>query len=152
MVMQLSDLLSLDCTACAVQGHSKKRILELISQIAHQHDPSLDEKEILTSLLQREKVGSTGIGGGIAIPHGRLSNIHQAIAIFITCKDGIGYDAIDEKPVDIFFALLVPTEQCEAHLHTLAVVAKQLSDEGRLKRIRDAGSDQQLYDAFINTN
>ena len=142
----INSFLSKDCTKAAVLFHSKKRILEYISQVAQKKLPDLSEQEILDSLLKREKLGSTGIGKGIAIPHGRLSNIDETIAILVVNAEPIAFDAIDDRPVDIFIALLVPDAQCQTHLKTLATIADKLKDKQFCKKLRHAQSDQNLYD------
>ncbi len=90
-------------------------------------------------------MGSTGIGNGIAIPHGRLECITRPIAAFIKCDQSIEFDALDKKPVDLLFALIVPADQCEQHLSTLAAMAEKLSDKQMLKQLRKIDDDQQLY-------
>ena len=90
-------------------------------------------------------MGSTGIGNGIAIPHGRLTDIEEPIAILIKCEEGIEFDAIDKKPVDILFALLVPSDQCQQHLSTLSSMAEKLSDKLILKRLRKSHDATELY-------
>ncbi|MCE7537387.1 PTS IIA-like nitrogen regulatory protein PtsN [Aliivibrio fischeri] len=142
--MQLSTILSLDCTKSAVQCTSKKRALELISEIAA---PQIGQspQELFESLLNREKMGSTGIGNGIAIPHGRMFNCDNAVAVLIQCQEPIEFDAIDNRPVDILFALLVPDEQCKLHLKTLSSVAEKLNDKQVLRQLRHAENDNELY-------
>ncbi len=146
--MQLNQVLSLDCTKSAVQCTSKKRALEIISEIAAQHG-ELNPTTLFECLLNREKVGSTGIGNGIAIPHGRMQDSEQAIAVLIQCEEPIEFDSIDNRPVDILFALLVPDEQCQLHLKTLAQMAERLNDKATLKQLRQASSDQELYDIMV---
>jgi PTS system nitrogen regulatory IIA component len=143
--MEISDILHPDCVLCAVQGTSKKRILELISQIANQHLIDIDQATILASLVSREKMGSTGIGGGIALPHGRLEGLERALAVLVTCQPAIEYDAIDNMPVDIFFAILVPENKAEKHLQTLSSIAAKLSDKDLLKQLRSADTPQKLF-------
>ncbi|TDF34712.1 PTS IIA-like nitrogen-regulatory protein PtsN [Alteromonadaceae bacterium M269] len=146
--MEIKTLLSPHCTHCAVEATSKKRILESISELVHKHS-SVNADIILNSLISREKVGSTGIGNGIAIPHGRLADINEIQAMLITCDKAVAYDAIDDQPVDIFFVLLVPEDQTHGHLQTLATVAKALSDKQVVKRIRAARTDDELYEAIV---
>ncbi len=146
--MEIKDILSPDCTQCAVQGTSKKRILEVISQIAAQHTSDIDQLTFLSSLLSREKMGSTGIGNGIALPHGRLSGLKKTLAILVTSKPSIAFDAIDNNPVDIFFAIFVPEDQAQGHLQTLATIAGKLSDKDVVKVMRKAETDQQLYESI----
>lgn len=147
--MEIKDILIPDGTRCAVQGTSKKRILETISQIATPFVPDTEQIDILSSLLCREKMGSTGIGGGIAIPHGRIGGLDRVVAILVTTSQGIPFDAIDNKPVDIFFAILVPEDQAQGHLQTLATIAGKLNDKDTVKAIRSAQNSHQLYEAIL---
>ncbi len=146
--MEINDILSPDCTKCAVQGTSKKRILEIISQIASKHIQGIEQSDILASLLSREKMGSTGIGNGIALPHGRLKGLEKVVAVLITCKPSVQFEAIDNQPVDIFFALLVPEDQAQGHLQTLATIASKLNDKRTVKSLRKASESQQLFEAI----
>ncbi|MGR5240898.1 PTS IIA-like nitrogen regulatory protein PtsN [Photobacterium damselae] len=142
--MQLSNVLSIDCTKSAVSCSSKKRALEIISEIAAEH---LDQnpQPLFDCMLNREKMGTTGIGNGIAIPHGRINNSDKAIAVFIQSQEPIEFDAIDNQPVDLLFALLVPENQCSEHLKTLSDIAEKLSDKQLCKQLRCAQSDEELY-------
>ncbi len=142
--MELSTILQPACTTCATPG-SKKKVLELISDLAAAQYPPLSSQEIFESLLAREKMGSTGIGNGIAIPHGRLTTIAEPLAVLVKCTEPIPFDAIDNQPVDILFALLVPAEQCEQHLSTLAAMAEKLNDKAVLKQLRKAQDEAELY-------
>ena len=146
--MEIQAIVSLDRTECAVQCNSKKRILEIISNIAAKNNDNIDETTVLTSLLNRERMVSTGIGNGIALPHGRLAGLESVIAIIVTSNPAINFDALDNQPVDIFFALLVPEEQTEGHLQTLATVAGKLSDKETVKAIRRATNSDDIIAAL----
>ena len=148
--MTLQDILTLDCTQCAVPVHSKKRLLEQICQLAADElsaNGSSDSNptDLLDSLLNREKMGSTGIGNGIAIPHGRLNNTDKAIAVFLTTKQAIDFDAIDNKPVDIFICLFVPNNSTQEHLDTLQSIAKLFSDRKTAKQVRKCTSQKEMF-------
>ena len=147
--MQLSEVLSLDCTKSAVQCSSKKRALEIISEIAALHTGQ-NATELFECMLSREKMGSTGIGNGIAIPHARMSDSENAVAVLLQCEEPIEFDSIDNRPVDLLFALLVPEDQCKEHLKTLACMAERLNDKQLLKQLRNAASDQELYNIMVN--
>ncbi|TLE12690.1 PTS IIA-like nitrogen-regulatory protein PtsN [Vibrio cholerae] len=147
--MQLSEVLSLDCTKSAVQCSSKKRALEIISEIAALHT-GRNATELFECMLSREKMGSTGIGNGIAIPHARMSDSENAVAVLLQCEEPIEFDSIDNRPVDLLFALLVPEDQCKEHLKTLACMAERLNDKQILKQLRNAASDQELYNIMVN--
>jgi PTS system nitrogen regulatory IIA component len=147
--MQISEVLSLDCTKSAVQCTSKKRALEIISQVAAEHTGQ-NSTELFESMLNREKMGSTGIGNGIAIPHARMFSSNRAVAVLIQCKDPIEFGAIDNRPVDLLFALLVPEAQCKEHLKTLSSMAERLNDKKILKQLRHAESDEELFNIMIH--
>ncbi|MFJ5408521.1 PTS IIA-like nitrogen regulatory protein PtsN [Pectobacterium punjabense] len=145
-VLQLSTVLRPECTRSTVHCQSKKRALEIISELAARQ-LNIPSQIIFDAILTRERMGSTGIGGGIAIPHGKLEddNALGAIGVFIQLEQPISFDAIDNQAVDLLFALLVPAEQCKTHLHTLSLVAKRLADKTVCRRLRAAQSDEELY-------
>jgi PTS system nitrogen regulatory IIA component len=143
--MQLSEILTTSCTCCDATVTSKKRILEIICQLAATQATDIGQDDLLESLLNREKMGSTGIGNGIAIPHGRLPNTSKAIAVLITTKHAIDFDAIDNRDVDIFVALFVPENSCQGHLDTLKNIAQLFSDKKIIKQIRKCNDNQTLY-------
>ncbi|REL30640.1 PTS IIA-like nitrogen regulatory protein PtsN [Thalassotalea euphylliae] len=144
--MKLQDILTEDCTSCAVPLSSKKKILEQICSIATSHIPEHSTFELLQSLLAREKMGSTGIGNGIAIPHGRLTGTNQVVAVLMTTEQPVAFDAIDNRAVDIFVALFVPEDCCKDHLSTLQSIAKLLSNKQINKKIRKCTSNHELYE------
>ena len=126
--MQLSDVLTpdrihLDCTVS-----SKKTLLERMASILATHSESADEREIFESLCQRERLGSTGLGDGVAIPHGRNSQQKEIIGAIIRLKKPIDFDSPDHQPVDLFFALAIPNDCSDAHLKLLANIAEFFKD------------------------
>lgn len=155
--MTLQDILTLDCTKCAVPVHSKKRLLEQICQIAANELTAnelgnTNPTDLLDSLLNREKMGSTGIGNGIAIPHGKLSNTDKAVAVFLTTQQAIDFDAIDNKPVDIFICLFVPQNSTQEHLETLQSIAKLFSDRKKAKQVRKCTNQQEMFNLIQQTH
>jgi PTS system nitrogen regulatory IIA component len=149
--MTLQNILTLDCTQCAVPASSKKRILEQICLIAAEKINDCSASDLLDSILNREKMGSTGIGNGIAIPHGRLSNTDKAIAVLLTTEKAIDFDAIDNKAVDIFICLFVPENSTQDHLNTLQSIAQLFSDRKIAKQVRKCTDNLQLFN-FIQQN
>mgnify|MGYP003388323133 FL=1 len=149
--MTLQNILTLDCTQCAVPASSKKRILEQICLIAAEKINDCSASDLLDSILNREKMGSTGIGNGIAIPHGRLSNTDKAIAVLLTTEKAIDFDAIDNKAVDIFICLFVPEDSTQEHLNTLQSIAQLFSDRKIAKQVRKCTDNLQLFN-FIQQN
>ena len=142
-------MLTKDCTKSAVLFNSKKRILEYIAELAHQSQPQLAETTVFEALTAREKLGSTGIGGGIAIPHGKMKDITSPVLIFVVSEDGISFDAIDNQPVDIFCAILIPENQCQTHLTTLSGIARLLSQKDFTRKIRHTKTDDELYQLLL---
>lgn len=149
--MELSSLITEDCVKTAVLFNSKKRLFEFVADLANEQNPELLKQDVIDALLNREKLGSTGIGKGIAIPHGRLTNLAQIHAFLIINQKPILFDAIDDKPVDIFFVLLVPESQCQEHLKTLATIADKLKNKDFCKKLRHAQSTQEVCD-IISSN
>ncbi len=142
--MLLSDLLSPERILCDVHSSSKKRLLETISKELARNGDDLRQREIFESLCARERLGSTGLGNGVAIPHGRVKSCQDIEATFICLKKPIAFDAIDGKPVDLLFAMMVPESCNEDHLKLLAQVAELFSDPKLLRELREAGSPGEL--------
>ncbi|AFP85259.1 PTS IIA-like nitrogen regulatory protein PtsN [secondary endosymbiont of Ctenarytaina eucalypti] len=143
--IQIDSVLNIECTRSDIHCQSKKRALEIISELAAK-SLNLSPKIVFDAVLTRERMGSTGIGNGIAMPHGKLEeDTLCALGVLIRLEQPIAFDAIDNQPVDLLFALLVPTEQCKVHLHTLSLVAKRLADKTICRRLRAAQSDEELY-------
>ena len=114
--LQLSNVLNQECTRSQVHCQSKKRALEIISELAAKQ-LGLPPQIVFEAILTREKMGSTGIGNGIAIPHGKLEeDTLRAVGVFVQLETPIAFDAIDNQPVDLLFALLVPADQTKTHL------------------------------------
>jgi len=145
LTLELGTVLTPDCTRSGVHCQSKKRALEIISELAAKQ-LNLPHQTLFEAILTRERMGSTGIGNGIAIPHGKLEeDTLRAVGVFISLDQPIAFDAVDNQPVDLLFALLVPADQCKTHLHTLSLVAKRLADKTVCRRLRAAQSDEELY-------
>ena len=133
-----------------VPGNSKKRVLENASEMIAEQLPELEADDIFSGLIGRERLGSTGIGEGIAIPHCRLENCKQSIGALIRLQEAVDFDAIDGQAVDMIFVLLVPEEATEAHLKTLAALAEMFSQADVRERLRQTESAEQLYKAAVD--
>lgn len=144
--MRLQDILTRDCTQCAVPASSKKHILEKISLLAAEKMGNCNTSDLLESILNREEMGSTGIGNGIAIPHARLNNTDKAMAVLLTTKKAIDFDAIDNQAVDIFICLIIPQNSTQEHLNTLQSIAQLFSERNTAKQVRKCTNDLQLFD------
>lgn len=128
--MKLSEILSPDCIQLDSDATSKKRVLESVSQLLADTDEGLSPREVFDCLIAREKLGSTGLGQGVAIPHGRLAGLDKTIGVFLRLPKGVDFDAPDNEPVDLVFALLVPKESTEEHLQVLASIASYFNSKG----------------------
>jgi PTS system nitrogen regulatory IIA component len=148
--MQISELLSPDRIACRQDSSSKKRSLEIVSALLANTLPDFTEGEIFDSLIGRERLGSTGLGQGVALPHGRLQGLKQPIAAAITLSEGVDYDALDHKPVDLMFALLVPEGSTEEHLQILARLAEMFIDQDFCAQLRDCHDGEQCFKLISN--
>jgi PTS system nitrogen regulatory IIA component len=155
--MTTSDFLhkNLDAELIAVQSDvsSRKKLFEEmarlltvpLNQYAHEHsEKAIKEKDIYWHLWEREKLGNTGIGNGVAIPHSRCPQAHNAIIAIITVKEAIDYDSLDRQPVDVAFGLLVPTEATQDHLNLLADIARIMSVDEHRKALANASSAEQI--------
>ena len=145
--MLISDLLSPERIRCDVQSSSKKQLLELISEELARHSEAFTKREMFESLCARERLGSTGLGNGVAIPHGRIKGSSHVEASFIRLRKPLAFDAIDGQPVDLLFCIAVPEDCGEDHLKLLAQVAEMFSDTAFLEELRkaeDAGTLMQL--------
>ena len=149
--MQIKSLLTPERTCSSLEASSKKRALELLAQIIAQDIPGIDADDLLRRFLARERLGSTGVGHGIAIPHCRINNTgNNAIGALITLKHPVEFDSIDAEPVDILFAMLVPEDSHDEHLKNLAALAGALTRYEFRQRLRAAGDNIALYEAATN--
>ncbi len=144
--MLVSDLLSPERVLPRVRISSKKKLLELVSEALVQNDESLNSREVFKSLCARENLGSTGLGNGVAIPHGRVNGSSAVQAVFVRLSKPLAFDAIDGEPVDLLFALAVPENCTSDHLKLLAQIAERFTDEELLKKLRSAEDANELID------
>ena len=135
---------------CHAPGVSKKRLFETIARMISDDQPSLSYEELFHHLIAREKLGSTGLGKGIAIPHCRVDACPHPLGSLLTLEQAINFDAPDDQPVDILFALLVPGEAHQQHLDILANIARLFSQADFCEQLRGATNSRELYDLAIN--
>ncbi len=146
----LSQLITTGRVVCRVPGISKKRLFETIAKVISEDQVSLPYNAVFSSLMAREKLGSTGLGQGIAIPHCRVDNCTHAMGTLITLEEAIDFDAPDGNPVDILFVLLVPEEAQQQHLDILASIAELFSQKTFCDQIRQAKSNTTLFETAKN--
>ncbi|MEH6551420.1 MAG: PTS sugar transporter subunit IIA [Pseudomonadales bacterium] len=148
--MQLHTILTPARTLYGAAGTSRKRTLETAASFIAAQTPAVDADELYRSLIERERLGSTGIGEGVAIPHSRMHNCDAITGTLISLQQAVDFDSIDNKPVDLLFVLLVPIEASDEHLQVLAELARLFSQEEFRSILRDANNDAELYAAAIN--
>lgn len=136
--MKIADLLTADRVQLRADLRSKKRVLEELALLLTQAAPTIDRQDAFTSLVNREKLGSTGLGGGVAIPHGRMRGIDTAVGALLRLKPGVDYEASDGQPADLIFGLLVPEQATDAHLQILRALAEMFTDDAFCARLRAA--------------
>ena len=142
--MEIEDLLEVEAVLPSLRSTSKKQALQELARAAAKVTGK-DEREIFDVLLQREKLGTTGVGNGIAIPHGKLDGLDQMRGLFARLEQPIDFDAIDEQPVDLIFLLLAPDTAGADHLKALARVSRQLRDGPYCDKLRGSGDRDALY-------
>ena len=145
MTLRIDDILSPTHTLVNAEVSSKKKLLEFLAGLVAESISDSSADEIYERLLGRERLGSTGIGEGIAIPHCRLPQCEQAFGVLLRLAEPIDFDAIDGKPVDLVFALLVPEEATEEHLQVLAMLARNFNEESYRSALRCAPDNRQLF-------
>lgn len=144
--MQLIDLLTPDNVACDVHAGSKKRALEVASEKLALEQDQAGSRQILDGLCAREKLGSTGLGHGVAIPHARVEGLDRPAGVLIRLSEPVDFEAADREPVDLIFALVVPEAATEEHLQLLSQIAELFGGEERREFVRNAEGGKAMYD------
>jgi len=136
--MNIAEIIAPERIAINVNLTSKKAVLERLAEMLSSAEPRLKTKDVFESLLARERLGTTGLGAGIAIPHGRVSTDAASIGAFLRTDTAIDFDAVDNAPVDLFFALCVPENASEDHLALLALLAAKFSNSEFVAKLRES--------------
>ncbi len=134
--MKVKNILPETCIELGANFNSKKAVLDHLSEALEPHISEFSSVEIFEGLLGRERLGSTGLGNGIAIPHARMPGLSKTTATFLRLSQGIDFDAIDNLPVDMFFVLLVPENSTDEHLKILAQLVEMFSNDIFLGKLR----------------
>jgi len=150
-MMNISDLLAPDAILPALKVQSKKQLLQELAARAHMV-ARLPERRIFDTLMEREKLGTTGVGAGIAIPHGRLAEAKTITGIFARLEPPIEYEAVDSQPVNLVFMLLAPENAGADHLKALARVSRLLRSAATCEKLRAAGTPEALYAILTSQN
>ncbi|NWC91984.1 MULTISPECIES: PTS IIA-like nitrogen regulatory protein PtsN [unclassified Pseudomonas] len=149
-MIRLETILTPGRSLVNVPGGSKKRALEQIANLFGREVPELDTQAVYEALIAREKLGSTGFGNGIAIPHCRLQGCESPVSALLHLDAPIDFDAIDGAPVDLLFVLLVPQAATDAHLELLRQIASMLDRKEVRDKLRSASSNEALYQVVLD--
>lgn len=147
--MDLSDLIDTPAILPTLKANSKKQLLQLLSEKAAALT-GIPEREIFDTILQRERLGSTGVGNGIAIPHGKLPGVKRITGVFARLDTPVDFEALDDQPVDLLFMLLAPESAGADHLKALARIARVLRDRDTVTKIRGT-HDAAAIHALLST-
>lgn len=148
--MGLSDLVEVSAIMPTLKANSKKQLLQLLSEKAASIT-GLPERVIFDTILQRERLGSTGVGNGIAIPHGKLAGVSAIVGVFARLEQPVDFDALDDRPVDLVFLLLAPEGAGADHLKALSKIARVLRDGDTVQKIRNTRDAAAIYALLSET-
>ncbi len=149
--MNLSELIAPEAIIPALRANSKKQVLQILAEKAADLT-GLNERVIFDVVLQREKLGSTGLGGGIAIPHGKLPDINKIIGIFAHLEIPVDFEALDDEPIDLVFLLLAPENAGADHLKALSQIARVLRHSDVVQKLRNTYDANVLYTLLIQNS
>ncbi len=143
--MQIDSFLAEDAVSIDVQASSYKKALESIACAISANYPDTKGRDLLKALLERERLGSTAVGSGVAIPHCRVEGVDNITGLFCRLDTAIDYDAPDDQQVDLLFALVVPKDCTDGHLQALAAISEKLNDSSIRNQIRMCKEPKQVY-------
>ncbi len=149
-MMSLNDLISPQAVIPALKANGKKQALIEISEKAATLS-GLDSREVLDALIQRERLGSTGIGAGIAIPHGKLAKCGRIFGVFARLEKPIDFEALDDAPVDLMFLLIAPENAGADHLNALSRAARVLRDQSLVATLRSTRDPSAIYSILVRS-
>lgn len=147
--MKLSDMLSIENIVPDLKAKDKRGVLEELAGVLSRNEPSLDKDTLVRGLLEREKLGTTGIGDGVAIPHGKFNGIKSPIISIGRSKKGLDFDAMDGRPVHLFFMLVAPENEANLHLKALAQIARIARDEAIRRTLMESPTRETMYSTII---
>lgn len=150
--MKLSELLAEESVITDLKAKDKKGVLEELAEAVVNHEPNLDKLSLVKILLDRERLGSTGIGDGVAIPHGKFKGLKNPVISFGRSRKGLDFEAMDGEPVFLFFLLVAPEDSASIHLKALAKIAKILKNSVFRKELQEASSREVIYKSIIQND
>lgn len=146
--MDLGDILAENAVIGDLRANSKKQMLQTLAEHAAELT-GLSARAVFDTVLQREKLGSTGVGSGIAIPHAKLPGFERIVGVFARLPEPIDFDALDDQPVDLVFLLLAPENAGADHLKALSRIARLMRDPARVSLLRATAEPKALYHHLV---
>lgn len=150
--MKLSEILEEINIIPDLKAKDKNGVLEELAEVIVRHDPSVDKRSLVRVLLERERLGSTGIGDGVAIPHGKFNGVSHPVISFGRSRKGLDFESVDGQPAFLFFLLVAPEESANIHLKALAKIAKILKNSSFRKVLMEAPTKKELYQTIIQSD
>ena len=147
--MRLSEIMSANSVVLSLKSNNKRQLLQELAQKASEIT-GINDRTIFDTILERENLGSTGFGGGTALPHGRIRELDKVFSLFVRLNSPVDFDSIDNKPVDLIFLLLSPESNGADHLTALAQISRVLKDEETCAKLRAAKSKEEIYALLTN--
>jgi len=143
--MRIDDFLAPEMVVPALQGRTKDDVIEELAEVVSKHHPEIDHWRLVGALQDRERLNSTALGEGVAIPHGKLPGVKRVVAAFGRSPQGVDFNSLDGKPTHLFFLLVAPEDSAGAHLKALARISRLLKDESFRAHLMQAGDAASLY-------
>ena len=150
--MKLSEILNENNIIPDLKAGDKKGVLEELAEVLVNDEPTMDKSALVKVLLERERLGSTGIGDGVAIPHGKFSGIRQPVISFGRSRRGLDFDSMDGEPAYLFFLLVAPENSASIHLKALAKIARILKNSSFRKELLEASTRTEIYRTIIQND
>ena len=150
--MRLSEILGESSVIPDLKARDKKAVLEELAQTIVDQEPDLDKSALVRVLLDRERLGSTGIGDGVAIPHGKFDGLSQPMVSFGRSRKGLDFESMDGQPAFLFFLLVAPENSTSIHLKALARIAKILKSSSFRKALMEIPTKKELYQTIVQND
>jgi PTS system nitrogen regulatory IIA component len=148
--MKIKQILSKNCVLAKLTSTTKEGAIQELATLLAQSNPAVSREETIQILMEREKLGSTGIGNGVAIPHGKLGALSQIVTGFGRSPEGIDFESQDGKPAHLFFVLLAPENAASLHLKALARLSRLLKDSHFRNKLMEAQDADRIYSEIVN--
>jgi len=143
--MRIDDFLAEDMVVPALEGRTKDDVIEELAEVVSKHHPEIDHWRLVGALQDRERLNSTALGEGVAIPHGKLPGVKRVVGAFGRSPQGVDFNSLDGKPTHLFFLLVAPEDSAGAHLKALARISRLLKDDAFRARLLQAEDAASLY-------